>query len=248
MTTASPAVGRLLLALAKALGRDLRRLESRHGLTFRVAAGGQGVPRRRCCRRAWLRGTLLLSGVLTAPQKGYNLEWSGAPALLQQIAAALAREGVRARLYERTPGHWVLYSKNAGEIATVLAATGATAALFRFEDVRTERDVRNQVHRQVNYEMANSQKTISASLRQVEEILAMRELGLLDALPGSLRQAARLREEHPYATLAELCAMSDPPVSKSGMNHRLRKLHAIMCEHAAGEKADEETMPPHGPG
>lgn len=240
LVTGSAAVARALLLLAKEAGLPVERLETKSSLTLAVTRRGSAVPKRRCCRRSWLGGTFLIGGTLSDPQKGYNLEWTGSKELLEVIGLTLAAEGVRTGLYERTPGNWILYSRNAEDISTILAAIGATKALLALEEVRLEKELRNQVHRQVNYETANLQKAVDAGVRQAAEIARMRSLGLLDGLPESLLQAASLRERHPYASLVQLCEMADPLVSKSGMNHRLRKLHAIMRAHE-GDSADADS-------
>lgn len=235
LQTPSEAVAILAAELAEELDIPTWIEEARQGFAVQVGLGAEVAPRRRCCRRSWLRGTFIIGGGLTDPQKAYNLEWAGPKVLLELIAAELAREELHPRLYERTPGHWILYSKHSEEIATILALIGATQTLLLVEDIRSERDLRNQVHRQVNYEVANTQKAADAGSRQADEIGRMRDLGLLDALPDTLRQAADLREKHPFASLVELCSLAEPPVSKSGMAHRLRKLHEILVEHDAQE-------------
>ncbi|MBC7543458.1 MAG: DNA-binding protein WhiA, partial [Candidatus Sericytochromatia bacterium] len=158
--------------------------------------------------------------------------------LMTRIGGQLAKESLHPKLYERTPGHWVLYSRNASEISTILALIAASHTLLEFEDVRSEKEMNNKIHRQVNYEVANYNKSVATGLRQSDEIARLRKMGLLDAMPEALRQTAILREDHPYASLQELCALSDPPVSKSGMNHRLRKLHRIMEEYAEKPASD----------
>jgi DNA-binding protein WhiA len=233
LTTPSEAVAILASELAAELVIPTWIDEARHGFAVQVGLGGEGPAKRRCCRRAWLRGTFIVGGGLTDPQKAYNLEWAAPKPLLGLIASELTREELHPRLYERTPGHWILYSKSSEEIATILALIEATQTYLLFEDLRSERDLRNHVHRQVNYEVANTQKAADAGSRQADEIGRMRALGLLDALPESLRQAALLREQHPLESLLELCALADPPVSKSGMAHRLKKLHAILAVHDA---------------
>ena len=232
LTTTNAAAAYGIVHLGKVLGIAVTLAPLQQGFGLVVPSVVQASLRKRCCRRAWLKGTFIISGVLTDPHKGYNLEWAGTHALMTRIGAELAREGLHPKVYERTPGHWILYSKNAPEIATILALIAASHTLLEFEDIRSEKELRNQIHRQVNYEVANYNKTIATGLRQIDEIVQMRFMGLLDALPESLRQTATLREQHPYASLLELCALSDPPVSKSGMNHRLRKLHTIMQEYA----------------
>jgi DNA-binding protein WhiA len=231
LTTANAAAAYAIVHLGKVLAIAVGLQPLQQGFALAVPSVISASLRKRCCRRAWLKGTFILGGALTDPRKAYNLEWAGSHGLMMQIRAQLDRESLHPKLYERTPAHWILYSRNASEIATILALIGAMHALLEFEDLRSEKELSNKIHRQVNYEVANYNKSVATGLRQIDEIARMRDLGLLDALPESLRATAILRETHPYASLVELCALSDPPVSKSGMNHRLRKLHLIMQEY-----------------
>ena len=182
---------------------------------------------RNCCRRAFIRGYFLASGSISAPQKGYHFEIvtiSEARALqLQQIIRSC---GIDAKTVVRKKYH-VVYAKEGEQIADLLSLMEAPRARMDFENIRILKDVRNSVNRKVNCEAANLNKTANASLEQVRDIEYISEYYGLESLPENLKQAARLRLEKPDASLTELGKLMDPPVSKSGVNHRFKKLKAL---------------------
>lgn len=182
---------------------------------------------RNCCRRAFIRGYFLASGSISAPQKGYHFEIvtiSEARAVqLQQIIRSC---GIDAKTVVRKKYH-VVYAKEGEQIADLLSLMEAPRARMDFENIRILKDVRNSVNRKVNCEAANLNKTANASLEQVRDIEYISEYYGLESLPENLKQAARLRLEKPDASLTELGKLMDPPVSKSGVNHRFKKLKAL---------------------
>ena len=147
--------------------------------------------------------------------------------LKTQIRELLLGFGIEARIVRRKK-YFVVYIKEGAGISDFLNVTEAHVALMEFENSRVVRDVRNTVNRRVNCETANIAKTVNAAARQVEDILWLQQRYGLENLPEGLRQMAQVRLEHPDAPLKELGAYLDPPVGKSGVNHRLRKL----CELA----------------
>lgn len=182
-----------------------------------------------CCARAYLRGAFLAGGSVNSPESGsYHLELA---ALYREHSEALRhlcnRFDLNAKWIERKNGY-IVYVKEGEKITQFLNLIGAHQALLHFEDVRIVKDMRNSVNRIVNCETANLNKTISAAMRQVENIrLIEREIGL-DQLSPRLRQVAELRLRHPDMSLKELGErLSGQKVSKSGVNHRLRKLNQI---------------------
>lgn len=194
-----------------------------------------GVPpfvwRRSCCRRAFLRASFLTCGSLTDPGKGYHLEWAVADcALAQGLQRLLASFQVKAGLSQRKRG-FVVYVKEAEDISTTLRLLGADAAVLRFENARVLREVRNQVNRQVNCETANVDKAVTAALRQIEEIKWFDAYLGLERLPRRLREVARARLAHPEASLAELGQFLRPRLGKSAVNHRMRRLLALVRAH-----------------
>ncbi len=181
-----------------------------------------------CCQRAFLRGTFLAAGSMSDPEKGYHLEFvCSHEAQAQQIQEILAEFEIEARIVIRKK-YFVVYVKEGAGISDFLNVAEAHVALMDFENSRVVRDVRNTVNRRVNCETANITKTVNAAARQLDDILLLQEKYGFEKLPANLRQMAEVRLEHPDAPLKELGAYLDPPVGKSGVNHRLRKL----CELA----------------
>lgn len=181
-----------------------------------------------CCQRAFLRGAFLCAGSMSDPEKGYHLEIvCGKERQAEQIRELLSEFEIEGRIVLRKK-YFVVYVKEGSGISDFLNVTEAHVALMEFENSRVVRDVRNTVNRRVNCETANISKTVTAAARQTEDILLLKEKYGFENLPESLRQMAEVRLEYPDAPLKELGTYLDPPVGKSGVNHRLRKL----CELA----------------
>jgi hypothetical protein len=181
----------------------------------------------RCDQKAYLRGAFLAGGSINNPEGAYHLEIitadsQHAAALCQLLNKFLLRAKVSLR-----KNWYVVYIKESEHIVLFLALIGAHHALLEFENVRVLKDVRNQVNRLVNCETANLNKTVVASVRQIDNInLIIKTIGLA-ALPATLREIAELRIESPDASLKELGEMLNPKVGKSGVNHRLRKIEEL---------------------
>ena len=178
-----------------------------------------------CCKRAYLRGAFLAGGSVNNPEgSSYHLEISSMYEEHCKALVDLANEfDLNARFIERKKG-FVFYIKEGEKIIEFLNIIGAHQALFKFEDVRIMRDMRNSVNRIVNCETANLNKTIGAAVRQIDNIkLIEKELGL-DSLPDKLKEVAEIRLAHPDMNLKEVGELLKGKVSKSGVNHRLRKL------------------------
>lgn len=197
-----------------------------------------GLLRRSCCRRAYLRGAFLGGGSVSKPEGEYHLELvTGNPDFAKALIRVLKSFGLSGRMTDRKQD-FVVYLKGGDAITSLLRIIGAHNALFAFENARVVKDMRNQVNRLVNCETANLQKTVNAAVRQVEYIHRISQAIGLEKLPRSLRETARLRLDHPEATLQELVELSDGRVGKSGMNHRLRKLEQIARELEPQETKD----------
>ncbi len=177
-----------------------------------------------CCKRAFVRGAFLSCGSITAPSKAYHLEMALASRQkADEMCGILRAFEVEAKIVERKK-HYVAYVKEGEQIVELLNVMEAHVALMDLENVRILKEVRNSVNRQVNCEMANIHKTVTAATRQVNDIQFIRDSVGLDELPDNLRMVAELRMEHSEASLKELGAMHDPPIGKSGVNHKLRKI------------------------
>lgn len=188
-------------------------------------------------RRAYLRGAFLAGGSVNNPEtSSYHLEiYSLYKEHGEALAQLMNRYDLNAKTIERKKG-FVTYLKEAEKISDFLNLVGAVQAMLKFEDVRIVRDMRNSVNRIVNCETANLNKTIGAALRQVENIRYIDNAVGLDQLPEKLREIARLRVEYQDVTLKELGEMvSTGVVSKSGVNHRLRKIDEIADALRRGE-------------
>ncbi|MBE0466615.1 MAG: DNA-binding protein WhiA [Candidatus Desulforudis sp.] len=183
--------------------------------------------RRQCCRRAYLRGAFLARGSVSSPRGAYHLEIT---VTARQSAADLSelmqKLGLDGRFSARKRA-WVVYIKDGEQLAAALVLMGAHSALLRFENARIYKGMRNQVNRLVNCDTANLSKTVLAGVRQEESIRMVVESIGLDGLSPPLRQVARLRLQNPEISLRELGEMAQPPLSKSCVNHRLRKLESI---------------------
>lgn len=183
-----------------------------------------------CCRRAFIRGMFLTSGSISDPEKSYHFEIvCRSVGQAAQLVELIDSFGLDARIVERK-GHEVVYLKDGSQIVDMLNVMGASVSLMNLENVRILKEMRNSVNRKVNCETANINKTVSAAVRQMEDIHKIRALRGLDSLPEPLREVAALRLEYPDATLAELGRMLEPPVGKSGVNHRLNRISALADE------------------
>lgn len=183
-----------------------------------------------CCRRAFLRGSFLCLGSMSNPAKSYHLEYvCGSRRQALQIAEIIGTFGIDARITERKR-HFVVYIKEGEAIVDLLNIIGAHISLMDLENLRIVKEVRSSVNRRVNCETANISKTINAASRQMEDIIYLRDHYGLNCLPEHLREMAEVRLEHEDASLKELGEYLDPPVGKSGVNHRLRKLKELAEE------------------
>lgn len=183
-----------------------------------------------CCKRAYLRGCYMAVGSMSDPYKSYHLELvCGLQAQAEQLLKILHDFSLDAKMIVRKKYH-VVYMKEGENIADFLNITEAHKALMEFENTRIYKGMRNMVNRKVNCEAANITKTVNAATRQVEDIRLIREKMGLEGLPDPLRQMAYVRLENPQASLGELGKLLDPPVGKSGVNHRLRKLGELAKE------------------
>lgn len=179
---------------------------------------------RQCCMKAFLRGMMLGGGTMSSPEQGYHLE---IPCRDGDVQALTAKCMQRLNI----PIHWsarreqtYLYLKQCDQIVSLLTALGAHNSVMYIEDLRVKRQVLGTVNRAMNCDSANLQKQMQAAGQQLEAIRILRESDRFSALPPSLQQIALARLEAPDATLTQLGQMLDPPIGKSGVNHRMRRL------------------------
>jgi len=185
------------------------------------------VVQQTCCKRAFIRGAFLAAGSISAPEKFYHFEIVCATmAKAKQLQALIKVFEIEAKIILRKK-NYVLYIKEGSQIVDILNVMEAHQALMELENIRILKEMRNSVNRQVNCETANIHKTVSAAVKQMEEITYIRDTIGFSELSEGLEEIARLRIENPEATLKELGQMLNPPVGKSGVNHRLRKLGEI---------------------
>lgn len=181
-----------------------------------------------CCKRAYLRGAFLAAGSVNDPESNsYHLELAvNTQELAESLLQLLNEFQLNAKLIERKKV-FVVYLKEGDKIIEFLNIIGAHQALLRFEDIRILKGMRNQVNRLVNCETANLNKTIHAAVRQIENIRLVEQRIGLENLPPHLKEVAELRLKYPDINLKELGSMLTGNVSKSGVNHRLRKLEEM---------------------
>lgn len=180
-----------------------------------------------CCARAYLRGAFLSIGSMSDPKKSYHLEFvCGMRAQAEQLRNIIQEFQIEARVIRRRK-YSVVYLKEGAGIVDLLNVMGAHVSLMNLENLRIVKEMRNSINRRVNCETANISKTVTASTRQIEDILLIRDKYGFENLPDNLRQMAEVRLEYPDAALKELGGYLEPAVGKSGVNHRLRRLGEI---------------------
>lgn len=190
-----------------------------------------GLLEKDCCRRSFLRGAFLSGGSVTDPAKRYHLELAtNHHKVNRETESLLLDQGFFPKITIRN-GSSILYFKQSEGIEDFLAYLGASVAAMGVMEAKIEKGMKNKINRIVNCDNANTSKVVEAAQNQIAAIRSLRERGRLETLAERYRQTAALREENPEATLAELAEMFDPPITKSALNHRLRKL----CELAQEE-------------
>jgi len=198
---------------------------------------------RKCCRMSFLRGVFLACGSVTDPEKEYHLEFVlGDEAFAQSLVRLIARFDLKASSALRREMTMV-YLKGQSAITDMLSIIGAQSARFAMEDAFIRKELRNNANRAVNCDSANVQRAVTAASRQVEAIRRLIEAKGEAFLPESLRETARTRLRFPEVSLEELGTLLDPPVGKSGVNHRLRRIEKMareLQEQIAAESAENQ--------
>ena len=180
-----------------------------------------------CCKRAFLRGAFLGVGSISDPQKGYHLEFACTDEeKAKQLQEVMGFFDIESKIIFRKK-YYVVYLKEGACIVDLLNVCEAPVSLMKLENLRILKEMRNSVNRRVNCETANIAKTVNAASRQMEDIEYLEVHYGFQNLPESLQQMAEIRLEHPDMSLKELGECFDPPIGKSGVNHRLRKLSEL---------------------
>lgn len=182
---------------------------------------------KRCCRAAYLRGAFLASGFIASPKGDFHFEITVQNEhLAQDLSALMDEAGVHAKIMQRR-SNYIVYMKSGSSISEFLALVGAHQSALAMENVRVIKSVRNDVNRRVNAELANQQKASDASIEQIMAIRRVVDKVGMDNLPPALQEFIRLRVAHPDATLKELGQYADPPLSKSAVYHRVRRIEEL---------------------
>ena len=230
MTINSDAGANDILKTLKILQLSDEQFTIEHGVPWELVES-------RCCKRAYLRGAFLGAGSVSDPEKAYHLEFVTASEEHSEGLKNLINEfELGAKIIQRKQSY-VVYLKEGDQIVDLLNIMGAYSALLNLENIRIYKQVRNNVNRIVNCETANLSKIVNASLRQIENIEYIQKTEGFRILPEGLREIAELRLHYQDASLKELGNMLTPPVGKSGVNHRLRKIDKI-AEKLKHKKGD----------
>ncbi len=208
--------GEKLSRIVDALGYDPRQNLVLH-INF-------GLLEEDCCRAAFLRGAFLAGGSVTDPGKRYHLELATSHLQASRELDALLRDMGYAPKSVVRGGYQVTYFKSSEQIEDLLTAMGAPVAAMELMNAKVEKDLRNDVNRRVNCDAANAGKVVDAAQEQLEAIGRLHEMGRIQTLPEKLKETIVMRETYPELSLSELAMEFDPPISKSCLNHRLRKL------------------------
>lgn len=211
-----------LIAISR---KDFTLIQKTSKITTKGLKGCSDREKRRTIREAFIQ-----SGSISDPEKFYHLEIVfSSPEDAENIRKMMESFELGAKIAVRK-GHYVVYLKEGSQIADMLRVMEASMALMEFENIRIVKEMRNSINRQVNCETANLGKTASAAVKQMEDIRYICSTVGLEGIPESLADIARIRLQYPEAALKELGQLLDPPLGKSGVNHRLKKLGELAEE------------------
>ncbi|WP_206457983.1 DNA-binding protein WhiA [Anaerovorax sp. IOR16] len=183
--------------------------------------------KKRCCKKAYLRGVFLGAGTISNPEKGYHMEIvCNSEVLANDVKKLINGFGLHAKVVLRKKSY-IVYLKESEQITDFLNILGAHSQLLDFENIRIVKEMRNKTNRIVNCESANLDKTVNAASKQISDIELIQNTKGLSFLPEKLFTVAQLRLENPEASLNELAEMMKPPLKKSGINHRLKKISEL---------------------
>lgn len=216
------------VAMGEKILRETGMLMVKEGMDTFTDGISERVIKTKCCRKSYLRGVFLGIGTVSNPIKGYHLEFVCSTENLARDLMKLINSFVD--LHSKTikrRNRWIVYVKESEQIIDILNIVGAHGHLLKYEEIRLDRELRNFANRLKNCDEANADKIVNASQRQLAAIRKIEAVNALDSLPERLYQAAILRKENPEVGLSELGEMMDPPLKKSGIYHRLKKIEEI---------------------
>lgn len=213
---------------AEPILRESGILMIREGMNYISDGIYDALIKTKCCRKAYLRGAFLGVGTMSDPEKAYHFELVCSTEILAGDLRKLMNSFVdlSARVVRRRKSY-IVYVKEADQIADLLNIMGAHQKFFEFEEIRMTKEMRNKANRLSNCDNANLDKTMNTALRQIAAIEKIQRVRGLSSLPPKLKDAAVLRRENPDATLQELAELCTPPLKKSGLNNRLRRIEEI---------------------
>ncbi|MBQ6860182.1 MAG: DNA-binding protein WhiA [Clostridia bacterium] len=200
-------------------------------VNLRIVMDDKGQIRdKECCKRAFLRGVFLGSGSIMEPTSGNHLEIVlSSLENANYINSILAEFGIMAKMMKRKKS-LVLYIKDAETISDFLRIVGSNKAILSFEQAKVEKEFRNNMNRKINCEVANIDKTVMAASEQLKDIMKLKEKGKFGKLSPNLKQIANLRIKYPEASLDKIGSMLNPPLSRSGVSHRFKKIKELANE------------------
>ncbi len=182
------------------------------------------------CENAFLAGAFLSCGTVSSPEKDYHLEFTVPFMNLSKTLVTLLQELELEPKLSNRKGYHIIYFKDSGAIEDCLYIIGASASMFRMMNVKIVKEIRNSANRRANCETANIEKTVNAAMPQIEAIIKIKKKKGLDTLSPALREMAKVRFDNPELSLQELAEQFNPPLTKSGANHRLKRLMQIAAE------------------
>lgn len=190
-----------------------------------------GIVRTKCCKKAYLKGVFMGAGTMSDPEKSYDLEFVLNTDTMAQDLKKLINSFVDLSCKTVKRGkHYIVYMKKADHIRDTLAIMGASNQVFSMEETRIKKSMVNSAKRSVNCDNANMDRSIEASMKQIAAIKKLDAAIGMSALPEKLRQAAQLRLENPDYSIAALGELCDPPLKKSGMNKRIKKIEELAAK------------------
>ncbi len=185
------------------------------------------ITERECCKRSYLKGAFMAGGSVGSPEKAYQMEIASlSEDEAERLSDILSLRELKSSIVIHRD-RYIVYIKDGDTISEVLGLMGASCSLMEFENIRILKGIRNDVNREVNCDAANMAKIAKSSKKQLEDIEYIRDTAGLDSLPEALEEMARVRLEYPYYSLKELGYEFNPPLGKSGVSHRLRRLSEV---------------------